>query len=144
MICIYGQAGNGKSFAVNASLRELAPTLIRRIQFRARPSTRDLRHELFHVLGLPGRPPSHAIEFDRMLRGALEEPRVLVCDEASRLETVSGPPGLGRHNRDAASPTIAGTALTSCHRQVGHDSPKSRDLGADWQSLAAMSSGALS
>ncbi|EST39108.1 hypothetical protein N566_03830 [Streptomycetaceae bacterium MP113-05] len=85
MICIYGQAGHGKSFAVNASLRELAPTLTRRIQFRARPSTRDLRHELFHALGLQGRPPSHAIEFDRMLRGALEEPRVLVCDEAQWL-----------------------------------------------------------
>ncbi|MER6076264.1 ATP-binding protein [Streptomyces sp. NPDC001817] len=85
MICIYGQAGNGKSFAVNASLRELAPKLTRRIQFRARPSTRDLRHELFQALGLPGRPPAHAIEFDRMLRTALEEPRVLVCDEAQWL-----------------------------------------------------------
>ncbi|MFE1442926.1 AAA family ATPase [Streptomyces sp. NPDC058739] len=85
MICIYGQAGQGKSFAVNASLRELAPAVTRRIQFRARPSTRDLRHELFHALGLPGRPPAHAIEFDRILRGALEEPRVLVCDEAQWL-----------------------------------------------------------
>ncbi|MDG9720107.1 ATP-binding protein [Streptomyces sp. DH24] len=70
---------------MNASLRELAPTLTRRIQFRARPSTWDLRHELFHALGLPGCPLSHAIEFDRMLRGALEEPRVLVCDEAQWL-----------------------------------------------------------
>ncbi|MFD0375913.1 ATP-binding protein [Streptomyces sp. NPDC127112] len=85
MICIYGQVGNGKSFAVNASLRELAPKLTRRIQFLARPSTRDLRHELFHALGLQGRPPAHAIEFDRMLRGALEEPHVLVCDEAQWL-----------------------------------------------------------
>jgi hypothetical protein len=85
MICIYGSAGHGKSFAVNASLRELAPSMTHRIQFRARPSTRDLRHELFHALGLHGRPPSHAIEFDRMLRGALEERRVLVCDEAQWL-----------------------------------------------------------
>ncbi|MFJ3206310.1 AAA family ATPase [Streptomyces sp. NPDC086989] len=85
MICIYGQAGHGKSFAVNASLRELAPKLTRRIQFRARPSTRDLRHELFYALGLQGRPPAHAIEFDRMLRGALVEPLVLVCDEAQWL-----------------------------------------------------------
>ncbi|NEB75832.1 ATP-binding protein [Streptomyces sp. SID14478] len=85
MICIYGSAGNGKSFAVNACLRELAPTLTRRIQFRARPSTRDLRHELFHALGLPGRPPAHPIEFDRMFRAALQEPRVLVCDEAQWL-----------------------------------------------------------
>src|SRR5689334_10653568 len=63
MICIYGATGHGKSLAVNATLRELAPTVTRRIQFRARPSarpsTRDLRHELFHALGLPGRPPSH-------------------------------------------------------------------------------------
>jgi predicted AAA+ superfamily ATPase len=85
MICIYGPTGNGKSLAVNASLRDLAPALTHRIQFRARPSTRDLRHELFHALGLPGRPPAHAIEFDRTLRGALEEPRVLVCDEAQWL-----------------------------------------------------------
>ncbi|GAA1410763.1 hypothetical protein GCM10009639_61930 [Kitasatospora putterlickiae] len=85
MICIYGRAGHGKSFAVNASLRDLAPQITHRIQFRARPSTRDLRHELFYALGLPGRPPSHAIEFDRMLRGALEETRVLVCDEAQWL-----------------------------------------------------------
>lgn len=85
MICIYGQTGHGKSFAVNASLRELAPSMTHRIQFRARPSTRDLRHELFHALGLQGRPPAHAIEFDRMLRGALEERRVLVCDEAQWL-----------------------------------------------------------
>ncbi|WP_331768903.1 ATP-binding protein (plasmid) [Embleya sp. NBC_00888] len=85
MICVHGTAGHGKSLAVNASLRELAPTTTHRVVFRARPSTRDLRHELFHALGLPGRPPSHAIEFDRMLRGALEERRVLVCDEAQWL-----------------------------------------------------------
>lgn len=35
MSCIYGQAGNGKSFAVNACLREHAPALTRRIQCRA-------------------------------------------------------------------------------------------------------------
>jgi hypothetical protein len=41
--------------------------------FRTRPSTRDLRPELLHPLGLPGRPPAHPIEFDRMLRAALDE-----------------------------------------------------------------------
>ncbi|MFJ5635731.1 AAA family ATPase [Streptomyces goshikiensis] len=71
--------------AVNTSLRELAPKLTRRIQFRSRPSTRDLRHELFHALGLQGRPPGQPIEFDRMLRGALEETHVLACDEAQWL-----------------------------------------------------------
>ncbi|WP_369780052.1 hypothetical protein [Streptomyces sp. R33] len=34
MICIYGQAGRGRSLAVNTSLRELAPRLTRPIQFR--------------------------------------------------------------------------------------------------------------
>ncbi|WP_285551174.1 ATP-binding protein, partial [Streptomyces lavendulae] len=85
MICIYGQAGRGKSLAVNTSLRELAPKLTRRIQFRSRPSTRDLRHELFHALGLQGRPPGQPIEFDRLLRGALEATHVLVCDEVQWL-----------------------------------------------------------
>ncbi|WP_369394684.1 hypothetical protein AB5J72_49680 [Streptomyces sp. CG1] len=44
--------------AVNTSLREIAPKLARRIQFQARPATRDLRHELFHARGLQGRPPA--------------------------------------------------------------------------------------
>ncbi|MEU9421123.1 ATP-binding protein [Streptomyces sp. NPDC048272] len=59
--------------------------MTRRIQFRSRPTTRDLRHELFHALGLQGRPPGQPIEFDRTLRGALEETHVLVCDEAQWL-----------------------------------------------------------
>ncbi|WP_073818223.1 hypothetical protein [Kitasatospora sp. CB01950] len=50
MICIHGRAGHGKSFAVNASPRDLAPQITHRIQFRARPSTRDPRHELFYAL----------------------------------------------------------------------------------------------
>ncbi|GAA2350362.1 hypothetical protein GCM10010431_87590 [Streptomyces kunmingensis] len=59
MICIYGAAGHGKSFAVNACLRELAPTLTRRIQFRARPSTRDLRPATRTVPRPgPARPPT--------------------------------------------------------------------------------------
>jgi hypothetical protein len=41
--------------------------------FRTRPSTRDLRHELFRPLGLPCRPPAHPIAFGRMLRAAFDE-----------------------------------------------------------------------
>ncbi|MEU7484863.1 ATP-binding protein [Streptomyces sp. NPDC042319] len=85
MVCIYGATGHGKSLAVNASLRDLAPQQTRRIQFRARPTTPGLRLELFHALGLSGRPPHQNIEFDRMLREALEEPWVVVCDEAQWL-----------------------------------------------------------
>lgn len=86
MMCLFGNTGHGKSFAVNTSLRELAPDRTHRIQFRARPTTRDLRHELFYALRLPGPPPQRPIEFDRVLRGALaQEFRVVLCDEAQWL-----------------------------------------------------------
>ncbi|MFJ8313125.1 MULTISPECIES: ATP-binding protein [unclassified Streptomyces] len=49
MICIYGATGHGKSLAVNASLRELAPDVTRRIHFQARPTTRGLRHYLRYL-----------------------------------------------------------------------------------------------
>ena len=83
MACIHGEAGFGKSLAVNSSLRALAPHNTVRVVFRSRPTTRDIRHSLFHALHLPGRPPAHPIEFDRLLREALSDRfRVLVCDEA--------------------------------------------------------------
>lgn len=83
MACMHGSAGFGKSLAVNASLRALAPHNTVRVVFRSRPTTRDIRHALFHGLHLPGQPPGHPIEFDRLLKAALADRfRVLVCDEA--------------------------------------------------------------
>lgn len=83
MMCISGAAGNGKSLSVNASLRLLAPHNTYRIAFRARPTPRDIRHELFRALGLPGEPPARPIEFDTVLKDALARTfHVLVCDEA--------------------------------------------------------------
>ncbi|WP_245984914.1 ATP-binding protein [Streptomyces tateyamensis] len=83
MMCISGAAGNGKSLSVNASLRLLAPHDSYRIAFRARPTPRDIRHELFRALGLPGEPPGRPIEFDAVLKDALSRGfHVLVCDEA--------------------------------------------------------------
>jgi len=83
MTCMYGDAGFGKSLAVNAALRELAAHHTVRVVFRSRPYPRDIRHALFHGLALPGQPPGHPIEFDRLLKAALAERfRVLVCDEA--------------------------------------------------------------
>ncbi|MGW3077820.1 ATP-binding protein [Kitasatospora sp. NPDC001132] len=83
MMCIAGAAGNGKSLSVNASLRLLAPDNSYRIAFRARPTPRDIRHELFRALGLPGEPPGRPIEFDTVLKSALARGfHVLVCDEA--------------------------------------------------------------
>jgi hypothetical protein len=83
MACFHGSAGFGKSLSVNATLRELAPDNTLRVVFRSRPTTRDIRHALFHALHLPGDPPGRPIEFDTLLKEALARKfRVLVCDEA--------------------------------------------------------------
>ncbi|GCD99097.1 hypothetical protein [Embleya hyalina] len=69
MTCIHGGAGFGRTVAVTGCLRELEPDQgIHRITFHARPTTRAVRHELFTGLGLPGRPPRYASEFDHLLK----------------------------------------------------------------------------
>jgi len=86
MMCVHGDAGLGKTLSVNASLRALAPADTCRVQFRARPTPRDIRHVLFDALGISGTPPTRPIEFDALLKDALSERfRVLVCDEAQWL-----------------------------------------------------------
>jgi hypothetical protein len=86
MMCVHGDAGLGKTLSVNASLRELAPETVCRLQFRARPTPRDIRHELFRALGIGGDPPGKPIEFDAVLKDVLATRfRVLVCDEAQWL-----------------------------------------------------------
>ena len=86
MMCVHGDAGLGKTLSVNASLRALAPADVCRVQFRARPTPRDIRHVLFDALAISGTPPTRPIEFDALLKDALSERfRVLVCDEAQRL-----------------------------------------------------------
>ncbi len=89
MTCLHGGAGFGKTLAVNVCLRELEPAEdVRRVTFRARPTARAVRHELFAALGLPGEPPRHPSEFDRLLKAALaEKPRTLVVDEAQWLNS---------------------------------------------------------
>ncbi len=86
MACVHGDAGLGKTYAVNAALRAIAPRETLRIQFRSRPTPRDIRHELFRGLGLPGTAPRRPVEFDAVLKSALSRRfRVLVCDEAQQL-----------------------------------------------------------
>ncbi|MDX2733608.1 ATP-binding protein, partial [Streptomyces sp. PA03-2a] len=81
MMCVYGPAGSGKTMSVNSALRHLAPDITHRLELRAGPTPRDIRHGLFQALGLPGEPPARPIEFDTLLKEALaEEFRVLVCD----------------------------------------------------------------
>lgn len=58
MMCIHGGAGFGKTLAVNICLHELEPAEdVRRVTFRARPTARAVRYELFTALDLPGEPP---------------------------------------------------------------------------------------
>ncbi|MFG2754649.1 AAA family ATPase [Streptomyces xanthophaeus] len=89
MMCRHGPAGVGKTLAANVCLRELERTRgeeVCRIAFRARPTARAVRHELFAALGLPGEPPRHPSEFDRLLLDSLAaQPRTLVVDEAQWL-----------------------------------------------------------
>lgn len=47
MMCVHGNAGLGMTLSVNAALRALAPAAVCRVQFRARPAPRDIRHVLF-------------------------------------------------------------------------------------------------
>lgn len=86
MAVMHGPAGTGKSLAVNAALRELAPTNTVRTVFRARPTIRDIRLSLFEALEIPGRRPHIPHDFDTLLKRTLAEPfRVIVCDEAQWL-----------------------------------------------------------
>ncbi|MGR8010951.1 AAA family ATPase [Streptomyces hypolithicus] len=89
MMCVYGDAGFGKTLAVNTCLRELEPgEEVRRITFRARPTARAVRHEIFAALGLKGDAPGAPSEFDRLLKDALAtKPRTLVVDEAQWLNS---------------------------------------------------------
>ncbi|MGW7530259.1 AAA family ATPase [Streptomyces sp. NPDC054783] len=89
MMCLHGLAGVGKTLAPNVCLRELEGTRgeeVCRITFWARPTARPVRHELFAALGLPGEPPRHPSEFDRLLLDSLAaQPRTLVVDVAQWL-----------------------------------------------------------
>ncbi|MEU4730429.1 ATP-binding protein [Streptomyces sp. NPDC023588] len=87
MMCIHGGAGFGQTLAVNTCLHTLDPGEdVRRITFRARPTARAVRYEMFTALGLAGAPPRHPSEFDRLLKTALaERPRTLLVDEAQWL-----------------------------------------------------------
>ncbi len=85
MSCIYGDAGLGKTFSVLAALKEVSAERVLLLQFRARPTPRDIRQELFNELHLEGEPPSHPSEFDRLLKRTLaRKPYVIVCDEAQQ------------------------------------------------------------
>ncbi|MFG2402628.1 AAA family ATPase [Streptomyces lydicus] len=85
MSCIYGDAGLGKTFSVLAALKEVAADLVLFLQFRSRPTPRDIRMELFTLLNLEGKAPTHPSEFDQLIKRALaRRPYVLAFDEAQQ------------------------------------------------------------
>ncbi|GIJ64740.1 AAA family ATPase [Virgisporangium aurantiacum] len=79
MMCVHGDAGLGKTLSVNAALRALAPADVCRVQFRARPTPRDIRHVLFDALGCSGAPPMRPIEFDALLNASWPSGRGCWC-----------------------------------------------------------------
>ncbi|MFD4510970.1 AAA family ATPase [Streptomyces sp. NPDC058457] len=88
MMCIHGGAGFGKTLAAPICLRGLEPHEdVRKITFRARPTARAVRYELFTALDLAGEPSRHPGGFDRLLKTALSErPRTFLVDEARWLD----------------------------------------------------------
>ncbi len=88
MMCIHGGAGFGTTLAVSTCLRALEPGEdVRKVTFRARPTARAVRYELFTTLDLAGEAPRHPSEFNRLLKVALAEcpPRTFLVDEAQWL-----------------------------------------------------------
>ena len=86
MAAIHGAAGTGKSFAVAQVLRELPRREVVAIDFRCRPTLRDVRHSLHRGLGLGPLACAGMFEADMALKSALgDRPRLLVIDEAQWL-----------------------------------------------------------
>lgn len=83
---IHGAAGTGKSFAVEQALIDLPARDWIRMDFRCRPTLRDVRHGLYQALGLGRQLPAGTYDADLALKAALQErPRLVVLDEAQWL-----------------------------------------------------------
>ncbi|GAA5024934.1 hypothetical protein GCM10025734_83910 [Kitasatospora paranensis] len=83
--CLYGDAGHGKTVALQYALSQLPePVRVRRVHVGVHPSVPELRRVLADALELK-RLPHATGAADLMLLDALRQPRVLVLDEAQRL-----------------------------------------------------------
>jgi hypothetical protein len=86
VVCLYGDAGQGKTVALQYALSQLPhPAKVRRVHVGVHPTVPELRRVLADALELGRRLPRGAGEADLMLVNALRQPRVLVLDEAQRL-----------------------------------------------------------
>lgn len=86
VVCLYGDAGRGKTVALQYALSQLPhPARVRRVHVGVHPTVPELRRVLADALELGRRLPRGAGEADLTLVNALRQPRVLVLDEAQRL-----------------------------------------------------------
>ncbi|MFF7638558.1 AAA family ATPase [Kitasatospora sp. NPDC008050] len=83
-VCVVGDAGVGKTFAVHTTARRLGELLP--LDFRAQPAPTDLRACLHKALKLPGEAPADPGAADTLIRRALAQgPRIVVVEDADRL-----------------------------------------------------------
>lgn len=90
MAAIYGAAGTGKTFAVNEIVRDLPSESWVHLDFRCRPTLRDIRQSLDRIMGHDGYLGAGMFEADEKLKNILgEHPRLVVIDEAQWLNRES-------------------------------------------------------
>ncbi|WP_258053599.1 dihydrofolate reductase family protein [Streptomyces sp. Ru72] len=78
--------------------------------FRARPTARAVRYELFTALDLAGEPPHHPSAFDRLLKTVLaERPRTFLVDAAQWPNATPTQVEFARHWRDMSKPVFSST-----------------------------------
>ncbi|WP_329309622.1 ATP-binding protein [Streptomyces sp. NBC_01262] len=59
IVCVHGHVGLGKTFAVNAACRKLAPDTTMWLQFAQGPNLAQIRAALWEALDLPGEAPTN-------------------------------------------------------------------------------------
>ncbi|MEV5880905.1 ATP-binding protein [Streptomyces sp. NPDC052101] len=83
-VCVLGDAGVGKTFAVHTAARRLGELLP--LDLRAQPAPADLRAALHRALKLVGEAPVDPGVADTLIRRALAaRPRIVVIEDADRL-----------------------------------------------------------
>jgi hypothetical protein len=85
-LCVSGDAGVGKTFAVHHTAHTRFPHAHLPLRLGARPRLADLRTHLHTALQLEGDPPVEPAAADALIRRALgTTPRIVVVDEADRI-----------------------------------------------------------
>jgi AAA domain len=83
-LCVLGDAGVGKTFAVRTAARRLGTAVL--LDLRAQPAPEDLRAGIHGALELTGAPPADPGAADTLIRRALAAtPRIVVVDDADRM-----------------------------------------------------------